>query len=169
MCSSVNWQLSCWSLYKLAQTFTSQKKAGKPQAEAQPARSKFWQVHVVSFSYSPPFPIQDICVVQNASIYLVSMAQDHLFTSAQWKFNFCDPFNHCKFFWGDRLQKCLMIDIIWCVMNRLSLTFTVHNFRQSLRLVSLWGNWKSTFNKPKKVWQYLWGCLIERVHRSCRP
>ena len=48
------------------------KNVGKPQA--QPARSKFWQVHAMNFFYWPPFSIQDICIIQNVSMCLVSMA-----------------------------------------------------------------------------------------------
>ena len=68
--SSVNLQLSCRSLYKLVQA----KKVGKPQA--QPARSKFWQVHAANFSYCPPFPIDDICIIHIAFMCLVSMARE---------------------------------------------------------------------------------------------
>ena len=60
---------ACTNLCKLAQA----KKVS--QSQAQPARSKFWQVHAVNFFYGPPFPIQDICIIQNASICLVSTAQ----------------------------------------------------------------------------------------------
>jgi hypothetical protein len=50
------------------------KKVGKSQA--QPATSKFWQVHAVNFLCGLPFPIWDICIIQNASICLVSTAQE---------------------------------------------------------------------------------------------
>jgi len=63
-------------LSELVQTCASlckPKKVGKLQA--QPARSKFWQVHsAANFFYHPPFPIQDICIIQSASMCLVSMA-----------------------------------------------------------------------------------------------
>jgi hypothetical protein len=58
-------------LCKLAQA----KKVG--QLQAQPARSKIWQVHAANFFYSPPFAIQDICIIQNAYICSVSIAQEY--------------------------------------------------------------------------------------------
>jgi hypothetical protein len=61
-------------LAELVQTCASQKKVGKPQA--QPARWKFWQVHAANFIYSHPFPIQDIFIIQNAYICLVSMVRE---------------------------------------------------------------------------------------------
>jgi hypothetical protein len=48
------------------------------------------------------------------------------------------------------LQTCLIIDIKWCVVNRLSPAFTVWKFRQSSGLVGLRGNRKSAF-KPEKA------------------
>jgi hypothetical protein len=46
----------------------------KPQA--QPAMSKFWQVHTANFFYGPPFWIH-ICIIQNAST--VAQKTVHMF------------------------------------------------------------------------------------------
>src|SRR6202453_2601316 len=117
---SVKLQLSCQSLYKLVQACpTSSCCELLLQSPIRNTRYLYHSECIYMLS-KHCLRVQDIVCL----LLLVVIADDNgdenlTFVIRLITINFSEV--------ADLLQTCLMIDIRWCVMNRLSPAFTVHN------------------------------------------